>query len=88
MSIVDVKKILREIHSDANGQLSWGRTASTFALVAGIAWISRLVFMTHTLPAMDGITAFVVGPYGANKVAGAAQSFSQNPVVPPPNKPQ
>lgn len=77
-----VAKLLREIHSEpgTNGTLSWGRVASSFALVSAVVWVSRLLILTHGLPALDGITGFVLGPYGANKAATAAQSFSQNPV--------
>jgi hypothetical protein len=82
-----VVKVIREIHSEpAGGTLSWGRVAASFALLSAVVWVSRLVFLTHSLPALDGITGFVVGPYAANKVATAAQAYSNNPVttaVPP-----
>lgn len=75
-------KTIREIHCEpgTNGTLSWGRVASSFALVSAVVWVTRILFLTHSLPALDGITGFVLGPYGANKVATAAQGFSQNPV--------
>ena len=68
-------KVIREIMSEPNGgTLSWGRVASTLALVAAIAWVSKIVLHTHTLPAVDGISAFVVAPSASNKVATAVQS--------------
>jgi hypothetical protein len=78
-----VTKIIREVLSEpgVGGTLSWGRVAASCSLLAAIAWVSRLVFLTHSLPALDGITGFVVGPYAANKVSAAAQAFSNNPVT-------
>ena len=73
---------LHELFSEpgANGTLSWGRVASAVALVGGIVWISHIVYVLHTLPAFDGITAFVLAPYAANKAGSAVQAFSNNPV--------
>lgn len=80
-----VKRIIREIFSEPNGGgLSWGRVASGVALVAAIVWVTRILILTHGLPALDGITGFVIAPYTANKVGTAVQSFSQNPVSAPP----
>jgi hypothetical protein len=78
-----LKKVIREIHSEpGNGTLSWGRIAATASLVAAITWVTRLVFQTHALPSLEGISGFVVAPYMANKVSTAVQSFSGNPVTP------
>lgn len=74
-------KICREIFGDAKGVISWGHVASSVALFAAIVWISRVLYLTHALPALDGVTGFVVAPYSANKIASAAQAFSQNPVA-------
>ncbi len=85
LSFAGIKRIVREIMSEPNGGgLSWGRVASSVALVAGIVWVSRILILTHGLPALDGITAFVLGPYTSNKVGAAVQSFSQNPISGPP----
>jgi hypothetical protein len=77
-----VTKVVRETLSEpgTNGTLSWGRVASSVFGLATLVWVSRILYMTHGLPAMDGITTFVLGPYGANKIATAAQAYSQNPV--------
>lgn len=70
-------KILREILSEPNnGGLSWGRVASSVALVASLIWITKILIFTGNLPSMDGITAYVVGPYTANKATTAVQSFA------------
>lgn len=78
MRLDGLKKVLREIHSEPgpNGTLSWGRVASSFTLLSAIIWVSHILIYTHGLPALDGITGFVLAPYASNKVVTAAQSFS------------
>jgi hypothetical protein len=80
MTLVGLKKILREIHSEPgpNGTLSWGRCASSLSLVSGIIWVSHILVHTHGLPALDGVTAFTLAPYASNKITTAAQSFSNS----------
>ena len=80
MNFSGVNKVVREIMSEPgpNGTLSWGRVASSVLLLAAIVWVSHILFRTHQLPALDGITGFVLAPYGSNKVATAVQSFSQH----------
>lgn len=82
MTWLGVKKIAREILSEpgSNGTLSWGRVASSVTLLASLVWITHLVVRTHALPDFSGVTGFAISPYAANKVATAAQSFSDNPV--------
>ena len=78
------KKALREIHCEPgpNGTLSWGRVGSSFCLIVAAVWVSYVVFRTpsHTIPALDGVIAFILAPYGTNKAITAAQAFSSNPV--------
>ena len=62
------------------GTVSWGRVASAVSLVGAMVWVTHIVLTMHSLPAFDGITAFVLAPYAANKTAAAVQSFSDNPV--------
>jgi hypothetical protein len=73
-----MKAILREILSDGD-TLSWGRVGSLGALIAVVWWGSIIVFKTHSMPPLDGATAFVTGPYVASKAATAVQAFSRNP---------
>ena len=73
--------MLREVFCEPNtNDLSWGRVASTICLIAAIAWVTRFLLLTHTIPDLNGITAFILGPYTANKVTTAVQAFSSNPV--------
>lgn len=73
---------LHELFSEPgpNGTVSWGRVASAVSLVGAMVWITHIVLTLHSLPAFDGITAFVLAPYAANKTATVVQSFSDNPV--------
>lgn len=89
MTVAGFRKVMREIHSEPGptGTLSWGRIAASASLIAAVVWVTKLVFQTHSLPSLDGISGFVVAPYAANRVATAVQSFSSNPVTPNPNQP-
>ncbi len=77
-----VTKVVRETLSEpgTNGTLSWGRVASSVFGIAALVWVSRILYLTHSLPSLDGVTTFVLGPYASNKIATAAQAYSQNPV--------
>jgi hypothetical protein len=90
MAFQGIGKTFKEIYSEpgAGGTLSWGRVASTFTLIAAVVWVTRLVLQTHALPGLEGVTAFGLSPYIANKTGSVVQSFSQNPVTPNPNQPK
>jgi hypothetical protein len=74
--------LIHELFSEPgpNGTVSWGRVASAIALVGAMVWITHIVLTLHSLPGFDGVTAFVLAPYAANKTAATVQAFSQNPV--------
>jgi hypothetical protein len=70
-------KVVREtLDEPGTGILSWGRVASSIALIASIVWVTKVLLLTGHLPPMDGITGYVIGPYTANKAATAVSSFS------------
>lgn len=79
MNFDGIKKDVRETLSEPgpNGTLSWGRVASSALLIAAIVWVSSILIRTHALPALDGITAFVLSPYASNKLTTMGQSFSK-----------
>ena len=81
MTKVGIYKICREMFGDSKGVISLGHVMTGVFGLAALVWISRILLLTHALPPLDGITGFVVAPYGANKIATAAQGFSQNPVA-------
>lgn len=74
-----LKKSIREIHSEPGpgGTLSWGRVASSVSLLAVIVWVSHVLIISHQLPSLEGVTAFSLAPYGANKALTTVQSFSK-----------
>jgi len=68
----NIPKLVREVLSEpGGGTLSWGRIASTTTLFAALAWVTHLVLKTGALPALDGISGFIIAPYAANKAATA-----------------
>jgi hypothetical protein len=84
MNYQKVTKAVREIMSEPTGQLSWGRVASSIALLASLSWVSYLLLKTRSLPSLDGITAFALSFYGSNKVTTAIEKFSSKSVQTPP----
>lgn len=87
MNFSAVTKVLREVHQEPGGSLSWGRVASSFLLISAIAWVTHLILKTGGLPPLDGLTTFVISPYASNKVSAAVQSFG-NPTQPNNNTPK
>jgi hypothetical protein len=82
-----LKKMIREIHSEPNGSLSWGRCASTGAFLTSA--VAVLVSVIHgRSPDWVGAGSFAIAPYTAGRIATAVQSFSGNPVTPNPNQGQ
>lgn len=65
---------------DSKGVISLGHVLTAVFGVAAVVWISHILILTHSLPALDGITTFVLAPYGTNKLTNTVQAFSQNPV--------
>ena len=75
------KKISREMFGDSKGIISLGHVLTAVFGVAAVVWISHILIVTHALPSLDGITTFVLAPYGTNKLTNTVQAFSQNPVT-------
>ena len=87
MSIVGVKKICREMFGDSKGVISLGHVLTGIFGLSALSWIFHVLIAAHgsvsvliSMP-WTGISGFVLGPYGTNKLAAMAQSFSQNPVA-------
>ena len=62
---------LKQLFSDQPG-VSFGRMATFISLLAAIAWVTRVVWQTNAIPALDGITLFVVSFYAGGKLIGKA----------------
>jgi hypothetical protein len=90
MAFESTKKVFREVMSEPGpaGTLSWGRVASSFALIASLVWVSYLLIKAHPIIEMPfkDLTTFILAPYGANRLATTIQAFSGNPVTPNPNQ--
>lgn len=57
----------------ASGEASFGRAASFLALVVAISWISYIVWETHQLPSLEGVTMFISTLYGLSKTGETVQ---------------
>ena len=79
MKLEVIKKSIKEIMSEPApvNTLSWGRIASSVALLAVIVWVSYLVLKNHQLPALAEAAGFISAPYASNKITTAIQSFSK-----------
>jgi hypothetical protein len=85
-----MKSVLSE-----DGQGSYSRTAAMAIVLASIGWVSHVVWKTHALPDLTGVSAFVCSTvgfhYGVNKasdIIGAIKGTTPNPnpsAVTPPN---
>jgi hypothetical protein len=60
---------LKSLFSDEPG-ISFGRLATFIALLAVIVWVTKIVWHTNALPALDGVTLFAVSFYGTGKLLG------------------
>jgi hypothetical protein len=56
-----------------SGEASFSRTGSFLALAAGCAWISFVVWKTHALPDLTGLTIFIATLYGLGKAGETVQ---------------
>ena len=65
-------RFMSQLFSDS-GETSYGRTASFITLLVAIAWISYIVWETHALPHLEGVTAFISMLYGLSKTGETVQ---------------
>jgi hypothetical protein len=67
-----MKTFLEQLFSDS-GNASFSRMGSFLALVFSCFWVSRIVWKTGALPALDGLTLFIVSLYGLGKAGETIQ---------------
>ncbi len=65
-------RFMSQLFSES-GETSYGRTASFITLLVAIAWISYIVWETHALPHLEGVTAFISMLYGLSKTGETVQ---------------
>ena len=61
-----MREYIKQLFSES-GEASFGRTGSFFGLVLGGGWVSFLVWTTHHLPDLQGLTVFISTLYGLSK---------------------
>lgn len=66
------------VHRENSGDtLSWGRCASSVALISAISFIGYSVVHNHVLPsAWTDIGGFIIAPYTASKAGTTIQAFA------------
>jgi hypothetical protein len=64
----------RELFSGAPG-VSFGRCGAFLALVAGIGWVTWIVWKTTVLPDLSGLTFFITSLYLVGKGVGTVQAI-------------
>jgi len=61
-----MKRYLNELFSEA-GTASFSRVGTFIALFSACLWVSRIVWKTGTLPALESLTFFIASLYGLGK---------------------
>jgi len=61
-----MKKFLAQLFSDS-GEASLSRIGAFIALAFGCGWVTYIVFHTHILPSLEGLTLFIAALYGLGK---------------------
>jgi hypothetical protein len=67
-----MREYIGQLFSES-GEASYGRTASFITLLVAIVWISYIVWKTHELPHLEGVTAFISMLYGLSKTGETVQ---------------
>jgi hypothetical protein len=67
---------IKEIFNEENGKTSFARIGSFLSLLAGVGWVSYLVYKNHVLPDLSGISLFIGVPYGTNKFTNFIGQFT------------
>jgi len=67
-----MREYIKQLFSES-GEASFGRTGSFLGLVLGSGWVSFLVWTTHHLPDLQGLTVFISTLYGLSKTGETVQ---------------
>jgi len=62
-----MRRYLFELFSES-GTASFSRVGTFIALICACFWVSRIVWKTGSLPALESLTFFIATLYGLGKV--------------------
>jgi hypothetical protein len=65
-------RFLQQLFSES-GEASFSRVGACVALFFGCGWVSYLVWRTHALPSLEGLTFFIASLYGLGKAGETLQ---------------
>ncbi len=67
-----MKTYLQQLFSES-GEASFSRVGSFLALVFSLAWLSYIVWKTHAVPGLEGLTFFIASLYALGKAGETVQ---------------
>ena len=67
-----MKTYLRQLFSES-GEASFSRVGSFLALISSLAWLSYIVWKTHAVPGVEGLTVFISSLYALGKAGETIQ---------------
>lgn len=65
-------KFLQQLFSES-GEASFSRIGSFLSLLFSCSWVSYIVWRTHALPSLEGLTFFIASLYGLGKAGETLQ---------------
>jgi hypothetical protein len=63
---------LKQLFSES-GEASFSRVGSFLALICSLAWLSYIVWETHAVPSVEGLTIFISSLYALGKAGETIQ---------------
>ncbi len=70
-----MRQFLKQLFSES-GEASFSRTGSFLALLLACGWVSYIVWKTHALPSLQGLTLFIGTLYGLGKTGETVQRIA------------
>jgi hypothetical protein len=70
--MVPMKNFLCRLFSES-GEASFSRVGSFLALIFSLGWLTYIVWKTHTVPGLEGLTFFIGSLYGVGKAGETVQ---------------
>jgi hypothetical protein len=70
-------QFFKQLFSES-GSASFSRTGSFLALLLSCGWVTYIVWQTHALPSLQGLTLFIGTLYGLGKTGETVQRVMGN----------